>query len=415
MSASRLELVDVAPAVNVTEAEYFRLLGYPRGHEPGERPRELEAWARDWYAEHGRPWVYVREAELRRGDGALWLDGVEFRGGQLDGHLRNAGAQRALLVAISAGRECEEHARALWQDGRPDEYFFLEIFGSAVVEDLVASLNGRICALAGDADFVAIPHFSPGYGSWDVADQNRLHALIVAGVARTLPGPLAVLASGMLKPKKSLLAVVGLVPRSTARAGSPPVPCTGCAFAPCNYRRAPYRHAPAAPDAVPVRPAPVTSYTVSMRALQKWAQERVTITREDDGTTEARFRFEGTTCSNMGQPLTFDYRVSLSTTGAGYTILRSDCRPAPDDEGHRAMCSYLSDAEALMDAIAAETPAPGRTLGDALAAARAGSPSGCHCTAEGRAHKWRLALEAIHYALNDPAGASPVAAISVSP
>ncbi|HWA84648.1 MAG TPA: hypothetical protein VG710_00380 [Opitutus sp.] len=415
MIASRLELIDCAPTVNVTEAEYFRLLGYPRGHEPGERPRELEAWARDWYAEHGRPWIYLREAELALGDDSLQLDGVEFRSNQLHGLLHQAGAQRAILAAVSAGHECEEHARTLWQDGRPDEYFFLEIFGSAVVEHLVASLHGRICRLAERADFLAIPHFSPGYGTWDVADQNRLHELITAGATQPFPAPLTVLSTGMLKPKKSLLAVVGLVRRSAVRSSAPPpVPCAGCSFAPCDYRRAPYRHAPATRTTPPPAAARAPNYTVSTRALQKWAQERVTITRED-GTTEASFRFEGTTCSNLGQPLAFDYRVSLGSAAEGYTILRSDCRPAPDDEGHRSTCAYLSDAEALMDAIAAEIPAPGRPLAAALADARNGSASGCHCTAEGRAHKWRLALEAIHYALNDAASEQSRAPISVSP
>jgi hypothetical protein len=223
----------------------------------------------------------------------------------------------------------------------------------------------------------------------------------------------------MLKPKKSLLAVVGLVPRSGMRsAAPPPVPCTGCSFSPCNYRRAPYRHAPVTTEVAPApAPAPATNYTVSAKALQKWARERVTIAREDDGSLNACFRFDGTTCSNMGEPLAFDYRLSLGPAEGGYTILRSDCRPAPHDEGHRAMCAYLNDAEALMDAIAAETPAPGRPLAEALADAGIGTTSGCHCTAENRAHKWRLALEAIHYALHHANGANPPAAttLSVSP
>ena len=54
----------------------------------------------------------------------------------------------AVLVAVSAGRECEDEARGLWQEGKPDEYFFMEMYGSAVVEHLVAVANGRLCAWA---------------------------------------------------------------------------------------------------------------------------------------------------------------------------------------------------------------------------------------------------------------------------
>ncbi len=405
-----LELLDSRPVVNVAEAEFRRLLGYPRHHTPGERADELAGWARRWFAEHGRPWVYLREVELHLGDERLRLDGVEFPVRPLHDHLRRAGAVRAMLVAVSAGRACEEQAARLWREAKPDEYFFLEMFGSAVVEHLVAALSGRICDRAERDGLTAVAHYSPGYTGWDVADQPRLFELITRGQTSPFPEPFEVLSSGMLRPKKSLLAVVGL----SARGAQPPAssrltPCQGCAFSPCQYRRAPYRHAPAAPAATveprppvaaPGRPlARYGSYTVNLRALRKWAQERVRIDRRTDGAIEARFRFDGTTCSNLGRPLAFDYEVALSSPADGYTVLRADCRPAPGDEGYTQMCAYLGDRAALMNAIGSEKPLLGRPLNDVLSWIRPAAPSGCHCSADSRAHKWGLALEAIHYAL----------------
>jgi len=411
-AAPVFELLDTHPPVEVQEAEYRRLLGYPKHHVPGERADELAAWARRHYAEHGRPWVYLRGVELQFVDGALRLDGLEIRSRQLRDHLQQAGAERAILVAVSAGRACEEHAAKLWQESKPDEYFFLEIFGSAVVEHLVAATNGRICELAERDGLMAVPHYSPGYTGWDVADQNKLFELIARGMTRPLPEPFEVLSSGMLRPKKSLLAVVGLTAR-TARAleSARLVPCENCFFSPCQYRRAPYRIAPARPDGIPApmpRLAmasadsplePAASYTVNTRALRKWAGERVHLEPRADGSLTARFRFDGTTCSNLGRPLAFDYTVTLSAPADGYTILQADCRPAPDDNGHQYMCAYLSDAPALMRAIADEKPLLGRPLNDVLRWTRTAAPSGCHCNAESRAHKWGLALEAIHFAL----------------
>src|SRR5882672_1734281 len=101
-----LEVMDTRPAVNVAEAEYRRLLGYPRHHTPGERADELAAGARKWYADNGRPWVYLREVELQVADNRLCLDRIEFQSKQLQNHLRQAGAKRAMLVAVSAGRVC---------------------------------------------------------------------------------------------------------------------------------------------------------------------------------------------------------------------------------------------------------------------------------------------------------------------
>jgi hypothetical protein len=415
------ELADAAPAVDVSEAEYRRLLGYPPHHVPGERADELAAAARRWFAEHGRPWVYLREAEVTLADdGVLHIGGAAFQSPQLHAHLRQLGARRVMLIAVSAGPECENEARQRWEAAKPDEYFFLEMFGSAVVEQLVAATNGRVCDLAERAGLMAVPHYSPGYAGWDVAEQNKLFALIAGSATRPLPGPLEVLSSGMLRPKKSLLAVIGLAP-AVARApgAAPAVPCEGCAFSPCQYRRRPYRHAaraavaepralggsqPETPNAeIPTAAPRAAAYTVGTRALRKWAGERVRIERRDDGLAEARFRFDGTTCSNSGHPLAFDYVVTLSAPTADGRVLRTECQPAPDDDGFKKMCAYLSDPAALMAAIAEEhPPVVGRSLDAVFAWERAAAPSGCHCAAASRAHKWGLALEAIHYALAHP-------------
>lgn len=409
-----LEVLDPSPAVTVAEAEYRRLLGYPPGHTPGVRARELAAWARQWYATHGRPWIYLREVplEFSADANAVQLDGTTITSAQLRDHLRNADAKRAVLVAVGAGRACEQNARELWEQQKPDEYFFLEIFGSAVVEHLVASMSGRICDLAERDDFMAVPHYSPGYAGWDVTDQHTLFDLIRRRQTQRWPEELDVLPSGMLRPKKSLLAVFGLAARTPATLNAPHlVPCEACSFNPCQYRRAPYRHAAnargttAASPSLPFSPAmgaPLTlnaSYSINPRALAKWAQERVQLTPQPDGTTQARFRFDGTTCSNMGRLLAFDYDVMLGPAARRFPILAASCCPAPDDTGHQHMCAYLSDAAGLMAAIAAEKPLLGRPLDEVLAWKRQPRPSGCFCDNESRAHKWGLALEAIHFAL----------------
>jgi len=234
-----IETLDLRPDSAVEEAEYHRLLGYPRGHVLTERARELAAWARRWFAENGRSWIYLREANLELAADALRIDGVEFASRQLREHLMRAGATRAVLVAVSAGRDCEQQARELWEAAKPDEYFFLEIFGSAVVERIVAAASGRICDLADRDGLMAVPHYSPGYSGWDVADQAKLFELITRGVNHPWPEPLEVLASGMLRPKKSLLGVFGLAPQSQrGREALRATPCENCSLSPCRYRRA---------------------------------------------------------------------------------------------------------------------------------------------------------------------------------
>lgn len=419
-----LELLDTAPAIAVADAEYRRLLGYPTGHEPGERAEELSREARAWYAAHGRPWAYLREVALRFDEAGLRLDGVEFRSAKLLEHLRAVKATRALVVVVSAGAACEEHARRLWEAEKPDEYFFLEILGSAVVEHLVASVSGRICDLAERDGLMAAPHYSPGYVGWGIADQSRLFEMLAAKLAQPLPEPLSVLSSGMLKPKKSLLAVFGLTSRP-ANLGELArfVPCAGCSFHPCHYRRAAYRRAPAllgslegarhragaGAAAESERRSPLTvgaPYSLNPRALEKWARERVRLAFHDDRSVDATFRFNGTTCSNLGHPLAFEYRVQLAAPAERYAIRTAECRPLEGDVGHAKMCAFLEAPTEFMATIANERPLLGRPLDDAIGWERPVRSAGCYCDRDSRLHKWGLALEAIHFALVRAGGAA---------
>lgn len=415
----------IFPEVDVAEPEFRRLLGYPRGATPSARAEELAAWARAWFAAHARPWSYLREVPVGTADGRLTIDGVPFASAQLLRHFEDRRAAEAVVFVVSAGRACEEHARELWLAGKPDEYFFLETFGSAVVERLTALVNARVCADADLRGQRAIPHYSPGYATWDVAEQPALFEIIRRARDEALPEPVEVLPSGMVRPKKSLLGVIGLTrePAASATAG---VPCERCSWSPCAYRRVPYRHAEvrgpstdaSAASPGPRRPeAPLTrdaTYSLAPRALEKWSRERLQLQHHADRSVTAVFRFDGTTCSNMGQPLAFDYRIELGAPGTCYRIERTSCTPADGDAGHRSMCEYLRGAEGLMAAIATERPLVGEPLDAVLTWSRERTSTGCYCDAASRAHKWGLAFEVVHFALARQPGPAPAATPATS-
>lgn len=410
------ELVDSSPRIEVKPAEYHRLLGYPRDHQLSDRAEKLADWARTWYAANGSPWMYARQAErLEMTNGSISIDGVPFVSKGLQSALHLAGADGLFLVAVSAGPELEHEAQRLWLDEKPDEYFFLEVYGSAVVEHLVTMCGARLCAWAEPRRMAVLPHVSPGYPDWDVSQQADLLHLICRRRPCTLPGALGVLPSGMLRPKKSLLAVFGLT-RQTARvrALSELNPCESCSFQPCQYRRAPYHRAsqysmadvvvqtrPPLPLATPVSLAldHDASYAVNAKALARWSADRLTLTPHEDGTTEAVFRYEGTTCTNLGRRLLFDYHVQLGPADLGYPIQSQKCVPAPGDDGYRSMCQYLDSGDSLMLVIGRERPLSGQPLNSVVTWERHSSCAGCYCELGDRMHKWRLVLETIHYAL----------------
>jgi hypothetical protein len=411
-----IELFDTGPDVNVQPAEYKRLLGYPRDWVVRDRARELADWARLWYAEHGQPWVYAREADTVEIAGAeVRLNGVPFTSTRLSKTLQGAGAQGAVVVAVGAGPELEVEAQRLWLEGKPDEYFFLEVYGSAVVEHLVTMAGARLCAWAESRQMAMLPHYSPGYPEWAIDEQPRLLDLINGSRRQMPPVPVEVLESGMLRPKKSLLAVFG-VTRHVERVQrlTELVPCENCSFLPCQYRRSPYRRAPepvnpelsalggdriadAVPPSIPLDRA--AKYTVNAKALQRWSDERLSMEYRADGTIDALFRYEGTTCTNMGRPLQFQYRVTLGPRDEGYPIREQRCAPSDGDEGHTYMCRYMSNREHLMVAIDREKPLSGRPLNDVLSWTRPACAAGCYCEPDSREHKWGLVLETIHFAL----------------
>ncbi len=403
--AETIELAGTFPEVNVQPAEYVRLLGYPRGWQLEGRAQELAEWARNWYGQNGRPWFYARQAEEFEIAGEnLRIDGVAFSSKRLKETLVQADAHSVVLVAVGAGVEAEDEAHRRWEEEKPDEYFFLEMYGSAVVEHLTTHTGARLCDWAEQHRMAVLPHYSPGYPEWDVAEQPRLLELLKRTRKEPLPSCVEALDSGMLRPKKTLLAVFGLT-RHTDRLRQLTglIPCENCSFGPCQYRRAPYRRA-AQPfgEQLPVR-APAldrnAQYSVNRKALKRWAEERLSIAEWDDGSLEAVFRYDGTTCTNMGRPLTFHYRVKLGPRAEGYPIREQRCVPAVGDTGHTHMCRYIEDPVGLMDAIESERPLNGERLDAVLSWQRAPSVAGCFCESSSRVHKWGLVLETIHYAL----------------
>lgn len=237
-----IEFADTRPYVPVPEAEYQRLLGYPSCWTLDGRAAELGAQARAWYQAHGRPWVYARSAALIEVEPAsVRIDGVPFAAGRLRAMLGRAGAHAVILVAVGAGSEIEAEASRHWQEERPDEYFFFDVYGSCVVERLITATGARLCAWAAGQGCAVLPHDSPGYPGWPVGEQPRLLELVMNTRTQAWPGTIEALESGALRPAKSQLAVFGLTrhaDRLHSQAGT--VPCEACPCEPCDYRRAPH-------------------------------------------------------------------------------------------------------------------------------------------------------------------------------
>ncbi len=107
---------------------------------------ELVQWAEDWYREHGRPWIYARQvASLEIANGKVHVEGAPLHGPELKERLKRSHAHGTVLVALGADPEAEREAARHWREERPEEYFFLETYASAVVEHLTTATGARLC------------------------------------------------------------------------------------------------------------------------------------------------------------------------------------------------------------------------------------------------------------------------------
>lgn len=140
-------------------------------------------------------------------------------------------------------------------------------------------------------------------------------------------------------------------------------------------------------------------YATSLKALARWAKERLRLEPLPGGELKAVFLFEGSTCKDMGTPLAFAFTFWLVPEGGGFRLRRLKCGPVPGDTGHRAMCAVQQSRRAWAVALGHAPPLAGLTLDAALAWRPALRQSGCLCQADDRQHKWRLALETLHYRL----------------
>ena len=233
-------LADIAN--RVPEIEFKRTLGIPLGLDVDERTQKYMKEARATFAEEAHPWVHAQPCEISSIDGGkIRLDGgVELSCKPLASKLNGAGAHMVVVVAVSAGAAISAHCDRLWQANRPDEAFILDALATNVVEQLSLRAGMQLCDWGEPTGMAAIPHYSPGYKGWNILEHLVILPMLMA--KQPFPDSLEVLESGMLKPKKSQIAVFGMTKHTERILRLPGLcPCLGCSLENCAYRRAPQR------------------------------------------------------------------------------------------------------------------------------------------------------------------------------
>jgi hypothetical protein len=227
---------DIARAVS--DVEYKRLLSLPRSRELQGDLLERANRARQWYSDHGRPFVAsVRKEIIHISHGEIRLaDGATVHAEDLTERFSNGDAHALIAIAATAGKEVSEEVTKHWQEGRPDEGFFLDRFAAGVTEQLIHWSSAFLCRAMEPSQETLLQHHSPGCGHWDLSEQHTLMRLF-SSIAQI--GPIRLLPSSALDPQYSVLAVMGVTHHKNS--GTEKSICTICELHPCDFRRAPYR------------------------------------------------------------------------------------------------------------------------------------------------------------------------------
>ena len=394
--------------VSIPEAEWKRHLCTPAGEPLSEDAQMGVERALNWVNEHGRPWSFVSEPiDLETKNDRIRLTNcAEFTSRALAEKLRLGQAHCAVAVAVGAGPSVSAEIQRLWDAERPDEAFFLNAAAAAVAEQLLLRARKSICDLAEPTGLAALSQESPGYDGWDLGDQCALLDLLAAQPAWSSAAKLDILQSGMLSPEHSQLALFGLGPSAVVQALEPSaIPCVRCSMDPCSHRRMRFAgDIPALVDtassvAVETKVAAVIEnhYAYPDKALRRWSRELLTIDLCGDQSVEATFRPDCKTCSNMGVPFGFVYSIKLGLRRDGYPIRKLSCRPSDSD--YQCMCSCLEDPDGFPQAMISAPDFIGQTLSQILDWNPLVEPAGCLCRQPSRDHKWKIALQTVHYKL----------------
>jgi len=134
-----------------------------------------------------------------------------------------------VVVVCTVGKAMEERVTELAGSGDAARALIMDAIASAAAEEVADQSNHLICEMTAPTDFSPDSRRSPGYGKWDIREQEAIFAFLKpeeSGVILT--------ESMMMMPRKSISYVV---PLEGGKPGQGPGRrCARCSVEDCTYR-----------------------------------------------------------------------------------------------------------------------------------------------------------------------------------
>lgn len=166
----------------------------------------------------------VDGAELKE---EIEIDGIRFHIGKiLKRMLRNS--KQYAFFAVTAGPEPETLSKSLFENNHFLEGYIVDMIGSGIVDSVTGQMHRHIKNHAAGQGMKVTNHYSPGYCSWDVAEQQKLFGLLPENCCG-----ISLSDSSLMHPIKSVSGVIGLGPEVKFQDYT----CEICSMKNCLYRK----------------------------------------------------------------------------------------------------------------------------------------------------------------------------------
>ncbi len=145
-----------------------------------------------------------------------------------------AKAEKVIVLSASIGDAIEEHVTKYFSDGRYAYSVILDAAATAAVEQVADAMEKAIEPKIAKEGYTMRWRFSPGYGDWPLEQQPEMVRL-----AESEKIGVRLSDASMLVPRKSITAIIGLVPQEKIPAQHTPSGCAACDKFDCPSRKVP--------------------------------------------------------------------------------------------------------------------------------------------------------------------------------
>ena len=156
---------------------------------------------------------------------------IKIIGNSVAKHL--SGCEKVICMAVTVGFEIEREITKKFERGEYLSSILLDAAATSAVEQAADAMEKNFSAKFSKDGYKMRWRFSPGYGDWNLTEQEKLFKISGAekiGISLT--------SALMLEPRKSITAIIGLEKISAEKISSPEKKsCAGCKKFDCPARK----------------------------------------------------------------------------------------------------------------------------------------------------------------------------------